>query len=113
MVKVRAVWMRMGRILSREDLEPQVYIFFLKYVVQSILIFGAETWVVTPLMGRILGGFQDQVVRQLAGRPPRRRTDGKWEYTSAAVERVEAGFKVTEEYIRRRQKTVAKYIDMR
>ena len=50
-----------------------------KVVVQSVLIFGAETWVVTPHMGRVLGGFQDQVARRLKGRLLRRRHDVKLE----------------------------------
>ena len=29
---------------------------FFKAVVQSVLLFGAKTWVVTPRMGRVLGG---------------------------------------------------------
>ena len=38
-----------------------MYGFFFKATVQSVLIFCAETWVVTPRMGWVLGGFQDQV----------------------------------------------------
>ena len=43
---------------------------FFKAVVQSVLIFGAETWVVTSCMVRVLGGFEDQVARQFMGRLP-------------------------------------------
>ena len=46
----------MTRILSREGAEPRVYGFFFKTVLQVVLLFGSETWVVTPLMGRVLGG---------------------------------------------------------
>ena len=42
--------------------------FFFKAVVQAVLLFGAETWVVTPRMGQFLGGFQDLVVRQLTAK---------------------------------------------
>ena len=57
--------------------------FFFKAVVQAVLLFGTETWVVTPHMGRVLGGFQDHVARRLTGRLPQRETDVNWEYTSA------------------------------
>ena len=79
------------------------------------MLFGSETWVVTPRMGRVLGGFQDQVARRLTGRLPRQKTDGKWEYTlaAAAAARDEAGFQTMQEYIWRRQKTVAQYITTR
>ena len=57
LAKARAVWRRVTRILSREGARPRVSGFFFKAVVQSVLLFSAETWVVTPHMGRVLGGF--------------------------------------------------------
>ena len=63
LVKASAVWRRMTRILIREGERPRVSVFFFKDVVQLVLLSGAETWVVTLRMGRVLGGFQDQVAR--------------------------------------------------
>ena len=57
--RARKVWSRISRILSREGAAPQVSKFFFKAVVQAILLFGAETWVVTPCMGKALGGGSD------------------------------------------------------
>ena len=54
-----------------------VHIFF-KAVVQSVLLFGENTWVVNPRMGRVLGFFQDQVERPLMGQIPERWSDGRW-----------------------------------
>ena len=54
--RAREVWSRMSHILSREGVVPLVSGFFFKAVVQAVLLFGAETWVVTPLMGKALGG---------------------------------------------------------
>ena len=53
--KARTVWRSMTRIFSREGAEPQVSQFFLKVVVRSVLLFGAETWVVTSCMAGSLG----------------------------------------------------------
>ena len=97
----------MSRILSREGAKPRVFGFFFKAVVQAVLIFGLDTWVVTPGMGKALGGFHTQVMRRLTVRLPLRTLDRKWRYTSAATDREEAGFLTMEEYIRRRQNTVA------
>ena len=83
--QARAVWKRMTRILSSEGTEPRVSGFFFKAVVQAVFIFGLETWVVTPRMGRDLGVFQDQVARRLMGRIPRRKPERKWTYTLAAT----------------------------
>ena len=59
LTKEREVWRRMTRILSREGGRPRVSVFFLKDFIQSVLLFSAETWVVTPHMLQILGGLQD------------------------------------------------------
>ena len=109
----RAVWKGMLRILSREGADLWVSGFFFKSVVQAVLLFATETWVVTLCMGRVLGGFQDQVARHLMGRIPQRKPESKWEYTSEVTAREGAGFKTTEDYIRRRQNTVSQYIAMR
>ena len=82
----------MAIIISREGAEPRVSRFFLKAVVQAVLLFGLETWVVTPRMGRDLGVFQDQVARRLMGRFLRRKPDINWKYTLAAMAREKAGF---------------------
>ena len=76
MAKARTVLRRMSRILSREGASLRVYTFLFKAVVQLVLIFGAETWVVNLLMGRVLGVFQDQVERRLTGQLQRRKLDG-------------------------------------
>ena len=72
-----------------------------KAIVQAVLLFGSETWVVTPRMGRVLGGLQDQVAQRLTGRLAQQKTERKWEYTSASTAREEAGFQMMEQYIRR------------
>ena len=99
--RARAVWKRMTKILIREGAEPRVSGFFFKAVVQAVLLFRAETWVVTSCMGRVLGGFQYQVVQRLTGRIPRRKTDGNWYYTLAETARDELGFQKMEKYIRK------------
>ena len=50
------------------------------------------------------------MTRRLAGRLPRRRLDGRWEYTSAESAIEEAVFKPMETYIQQRKNTDAQYI---
>ena len=64
---------RMSRILSREGAASQLSRLFLKAVIQAVLLFGAETWVVTPSMSKSLGGFQHQVLRWLMVQLPQRQ----------------------------------------
>ena len=100
----------MSRILIREGAALRVSGFLFKAVVQAVLFFISETWVVTSRMGKALGGFQAQVVIQLTVWLLWRTLGGKWTYTLAAAAREKAGFVTTEEYIRRHQNTVAQYI---
>ena len=63
--KARAIWMRMTSILSREGAEPKVSGLFFKAVIQAVvhavLLFGAETWVLTPRTERALSSFHHRV----------------------------------------------------
>ena len=77
--RARSVWNRMTINLIREGAEPRLSGFFFKAVAQAVLLFGSETWVVAPRMGRLLGGVQYQVARQLTERLPRQKSDRKWE----------------------------------
>ena len=100
-------------IFSREGSRPRVSRFFFKSVIQLVFFFGAETWVVTPRMGRVLGVFHEQVAQQLTRRIPRQWVCGKWEYTSAEAERMETRFDIIETYIRRIHNTYVQYIATR
>ena len=71
----------MLRIFSREGATPRVSGFFFKDVIQAVLLFVAETWVVIPRIGKALGGFQTEVARRLTGKLQWRTTDGTWKYT--------------------------------
>ena len=108
--RARAACKRMTIILSRDGAEPRVSILFFKAMVQAVMLFGSETWVVTPCTGRYLGGFQDQVERRLMGRLLQQRPDGKWAYTLSEKARGEAGLQTMEEYIWQCHNMVAQYI---
>ena len=53
---------------------------FYTAVTQQVLLFGAESWVLTKRMESALDAFQGRVARRLTGRLPRRGRDGKWVY---------------------------------
>ena len=110
MSQARVVWKRIKIILIREGAGPRVSGFFFKTVVQPELLFGSDTWVVTPCMGRALGGFHYQVARRLTGPLLQRKTDGKWNYNLAVMAREGVRFHKMEEHIRRQQNTVTQYI---
>ena len=89
---VMTAWRRMLRILSREGAAPQLSDFFLNAVVQAVLLFRSDTWVVTPRMGKALGeGFQSQVAKRLTGRILWRTLNRECKYTLEAMAKEEAG----------------------
>ena len=66
---------RVTRVLIREAVDAwtsgQIYLA----LVQSVLLYISETWVMTPHTRRVLGGFHHRVAHRLTGRQPRRGRD--------------------------------------
>ena len=78
----RKSWGRLQGILRREGAMPRISGNFFKAVVQQVLLFGAETWVVTPKMERALSAFLHGAASRITGRQARREKDGDWHYPS-------------------------------
>ena len=76
-------------------------------VVQSVLLYGSETWVLTLRMKRMLGGVHHRVAHRLTGRQPRKGRDGNWVYPLLEDAMAEVGLQEVETYVSRLQKTVA------
>ena len=105
--KAQKSWGILQRVLSREGADMRVSGNFFKAVVQQVLLFGAETWVVTPRLERALNSFMHGAMRQITGRHPRIGWDGKWFYPSLEGGMKEAGFKDVRTSINTRQNTFA------
>ena len=108
--KARKSWGRLQGILSRKGATKRVSGNFSKAVVQQVLLFGAEKWVVSPMMERALSAFIHGELRRLIGRQPRKGRDGKWHYSSLEGAMKEVGLTDVHTSINRRQNTVAQYI---
>ena len=106
-------WGRLVRVLGREGADPKVSRSFYTAVTQQVLLFGAETWVLTQKMESALDALQGRVARRLTGRQPRQGRDGRWFYPSLTVAMKEAGVVRIRTSILRRQNTVAKFIAKR
>ena len=57
---------------------PQTAGIFYKAVVQENLLLDTDTWVISPRIGKTLGGFHHMVTRQLVVMRPRWDTTGRW-----------------------------------
>ena len=77
--------------MGREGADPKVSRMFYIAVTQQVLLFGAESWVLTGNMDSALDDFQGRVARRLTGRMPRRGRDRKWKYLPLAGAIKDAG----------------------
>ena len=68
--KERVSWGRLARVLGREGADPKVSQSFYTAVTQQVLLFGAETWVLTRKMESALDAFQGRVARRRQGGSP-------------------------------------------
>ena len=57
-----------------------------KAVVQALLLFGSEMWVLTPLMGQDLGIFHHRVARRITWGGANQQEYGVWDYTPLETE---------------------------
>ena len=102
LVKARKSWGHQSRILSREWADKRVLGNFFKAVVQAVLMFGAETGVLTPRIERALERFQHGSARRITGRQPQRRGYRQCTYHPLNDAMREAGFKGIRKAIKRR-----------
>ena len=58
---------------------------FYVMVVQAVLLFRSETWVVIPNIKRLLAGVHNMVAQRILGKMPRWRASGTWEYYPLGV----------------------------
>ena len=53
---VRQVWVRLGIILMQEGVDHLTFVTFHRVVVQEVILFGAETWVISMTTEEQLSG---------------------------------------------------------
>jgi hypothetical protein len=108
--RARAKWSKIGRILSREGANPQTMATFYKAIVQSTLLYGAESWALTKRMMQNLRSFHRRCARHITGRNIRQDMEtGEWTCPDSETTLREAGLWTIEEYIERRKNTVMKF----
>ena len=105
--KAHQVCSRTGKLLMREGTDPHVLAMFYWEVVQEVLIFGAETWVLLAAMYRNLEVVHVGFLRQITGHKEKRQRGGNWRSVVAAKVLKEAGTRSLGVYIEKRQAIVA------
>lgn len=114
LTKARQRWAMISRILTREGAQPAVSAMFYKAIVQTVLLYGSETWTTTQSMLKILNGFHHRVARRLTGRQPFfSRREQSWIYPATERLLEETGMFTMEVYLQRRVSRLVEHIATR
>jgi len=109
LMRARQKWGRIARILKKESADPRVMATFYKAIVQSVLLYGSESWVITGSIMMKLRSFHRRCARFITGQHIRENADGTWTCPNSEENLEKAGMWTVEEYIGRRRATVMSY----
>jgi hypothetical protein len=98
--KARATWARVGEVLWSENASPPIATRFYQAIVQAILLYGSETWIISRTALARLEGFHIRAAYRMAkANKPKRSPGNVWEYPRSMDVLKECGMKMMEEYI--------------
>jgi hypothetical protein len=110
--RAKQKWALISRVVTREAATPRAAAIFYKVIVQTVLLYGCESWVVTPRMMKILTGFHHRVVRKITGKTAKLE-NGVWVHPPIADALKKAKMEPMEEYVRARQARMIQWLALR
>ena len=110
--KARRVWARISAVLRAENASPRVCGMFYKITVQSVLLFGSETWILTPITLERLEGFHVKAARRMTGKMPV-SAHGIWMYPKTSEVLAAACLCNIEHYVRVLRARILKLVEAR
>jgi hypothetical protein len=114
LVKARKRWGMIRRVLVREGANERVSGYFYKAVVQSVVLYGCETWTLDVAKLQALQGFHNRLTRSIARMSGIRDPQtGTWFYPPIATARTAAGIYSLEHYLTARQRTFVDQVSTR
>jgi hypothetical protein len=112
--KARATWAWVGQVLRNENVPPHIAATFYKAVVQTILLYGSKTWVLSQTALVHLERFHIRAAYKMAKMHKPKQGPGRtWIYPRSVDVFQECGLKTMEEYIGIRQQMIAVYVATR
>ena len=100
----------MAKILKDEGANAKTMSKFYLTVVQAVLLYGADTWVVSKRNMDSLRSFHKRAMRYMTGLHIRKGEGDVWEYPDSEETREKCGLWDIEVYIQRRRGTLKKYL---
>ena len=104
--RAKARWGRIASVLRSEGVNSRTMGYFYKAVVQAVLLYGSESWVISNFYQRQLQSFHSRIARYLTGRHIRCDENGDWHHPPTEDVLEEAGLHSVDHYIQVRRTTV-------
>jgi hypothetical protein len=108
--KAQTKWALISRPLLRTGVSPRYVGYFYNAIVQSVLLYGAETWTVTPQMLEPLNSFHHKIARCISNMMPVQEPNDTWYYPPLSAAMETAGLFTIAEYIKKQQGMLAQYV---
>lgn len=108
--KARRKWTMLRRILAAQHLPPTIASIFYKAVVQAVLLYGSETWVITKRALTLLDSFHHRIARQITGQHVYQGPQGTWIYPDPKETLEKAGLFPMRTYLLRRRNYLQPYL---
>jgi len=111
--KAPCKWCKLSKLLHGEGAHPRIFGMFHKAVVQTVLLFGCESWTMTDAMWTALKGFHHRAARRMADMMACRGPGGGWICPSLEEALKKAGLCTMEHHVSERQQRIADHISAR
>jgi len=92
-------WYKLSKLLTREGANPRIFGMFYKAVVQTVLLFGCESWTMTDAMWTALKGFHYCAARRILDMMVHRGPGGGWIYPPLEEALKKDGLYTMEQYV--------------
>ena len=103
---------RISCVLRAENASACVCGMFYKATVQSVLLFGSKTWVLSPATLQRLEGFHVKVARRMTGLLPK-TVGGLWKFTKMKTVLVAASLHIIKHYVQVRRARILRWVEDR
>ena len=111
MWRARATWAHIGQVLWKENVSPVVAARFYQAIIQTILLYGSKSWVISWTAMAWREGFHICATYRMAkANKPKRGSDQEWIYPRLEDVMKECDLKMVEEYISIHRQTIVEYV---
>ena len=108
--KAQGCWAWISCVLRAENANARTCGMFYTATVQAVLLYGSETWSLSPMSVKRLEGFHIHAAWRMSGMRPEKKPDGSWSYPRSKDVLEAAGLQTIAHYMDVRRQTVTNFI---